>query len=86
MRQRQREKEQVPPYAVGNPEFAMQVVVQSANGQISFRDAIDRAALILGNDGFSITEVKQCAFVGGDQGGNTIFQVIVSVAEKGEAG
>jgi hypothetical protein len=46
-----------------------------------FRDAIDRAALILGNDGLSITEVKQCAFVGGDQGGNTIFQVIVSVAE-----
>jgi hypothetical protein len=47
--------------------------VRSGNGQISFRDAIDRAALILSADGFSITEVKQCVFVGGDQGGNTIF-------------
>lgn len=81
IRQRQREKEQVPPYTVGNPEFALQVAVQSANGQISFRDAIDRAALILGNDGFSITEVKQCAFVGGDQAGNTIFQVVVVASE-----
>jgi hypothetical protein len=35
----------------------------------------------LGVDGFSITEVKQCAFVGGDQAGNTIFQVILTVAE-----
>ena len=82
IRQRQREKEQVPAYRVGNPEFAMQVAVQSANGQLSFRDALDRAALILDTDGFTINEVKQCAFVGGDQGGNAIFQVIVSAAEK----
>jgi hypothetical protein len=82
IRQRQREKEQVPAYRVGNPEFAMQVAVQSANGQLSFRDALDRAALILGGDGFAITEVKQCAFVGGDQGGNAIFQVIVTTEES----
>ncbi len=81
IRQRQREKEQVAPYTVGNPEFAMQVAVQSANGQLSFRDAIDRAATILGADGWEITEVKQCAFVGGDQGGNAIFQVIVTARE-----
>jgi hypothetical protein len=81
IRQRQREKEQVPPYTVGNPEFAVQVAVQSPNGQLSLRDALDRAALILGIDGFSITEVKQCAFVGGDQGGNAIFQVIVTASE-----
>jgi hypothetical protein len=46
------------------------------------RDALDRAALILGADGWTITEMKQCAFAGADQGGNTIFQVIVSVAES----
>ena len=57
------------------------VAVQSPNGELSFRDAIDKAALILGGDGWSITEVKQCAFVGGDQGGNTIFQVIVTARE-----
>jgi hypothetical protein len=84
IRQRQRAKEQVPPYTVGNPEFALQVGVQPANGQISFRDALDRAAIILGADGWSITEVKQCVFAGGDQAGNTIFQVIV-IAEEGNA-
>jgi len=83
-RQGQREKEQVPPYTVGNPEFARQVAVQSPNGQLSFRDAIDRSAVILGADGWSITEVKQCAFVGGDQAGNMIFQVIVTATETGE--
>ncbi|HJV14239.1 MAG TPA: hypothetical protein VJ625_10135, partial [Propionibacteriaceae bacterium] len=60
----------VPAYTVGNPEFALQVAVQSRNGQLSFRDAIDRAAFILGADRFNISEVKQCAFVVGDQGGN----------------
>jgi hypothetical protein len=81
IRQRQREKEQVPPYTVGNPEFALQVAVQAPNGQLSFRDALDRAALILGADGWVITEVKQCAFAGGDQGGNAIFQVIVTASD-----
>jgi hypothetical protein len=37
-------------------------------------------------DGWSITEVKQCAFVGGDQGGNVIFQVVVTAAEGQKAG
>jgi hypothetical protein len=82
IRQRQREKEQVPTYAVGNPEFALQVAVQSANGRLSFRDALDRAALILGADRFAISEVKQCAFVGRDQGGNAVFQVVVAVSEQ----
>jgi hypothetical protein len=39
-------------------------------------------ATIFGADGWSITEVGQCAFVGGDQGGNAVFQVIVMVAES----
>jgi hypothetical protein len=82
IRQRQREKEQVPPYTVGNPEFALQVAVQAPNGQLSFRAAIDRAALILGVDGWAITEVKQCVFAGADQGGNVIFQVIVTATEN----
>src|SRR5215211_6397197 len=77
IRQRQREKEQVSPYEVGNPEFALQVAVQPPNGQLSFREAVDRAATILGADGWKINEVKQCVFAGGDQGGNTIFQLIV---------
>jgi hypothetical protein len=82
IRQRQREKEQVPPYTVGNPEFTVPVAVQSPTGQLSYRDAIDKAASILGADGWSITEVKQCAFVGGDQGGNVVFQVVVTTEES----
>ena len=57
------------------------------NGQLSFRDAIDRRQrFFLLADGWSITEVKQCAFVGGDQGGNVIFQVVVTAAEGQKAG
>jgi hypothetical protein len=56
--------------------------VQSPNGQLSFRDAVGRAAIILGADGFKITEVKQCVFVGCDQGGNAIFQVIVAATDE----
>jgi hypothetical protein len=81
MKQRQREKEQVPAYTVGNPDFALQVGVEVVNQRMSFRDAIDKAALILGADGWSITEVKQCAFAGGDQAGNAVFQLVVGAAE-----
>jgi hypothetical protein len=38
-----------------------QVGVQLFNGQISFHDAIDRAAVVLGVDGRAIEEVKHCA-------------------------
>ena len=48
IRQRQREKEQVPPYTVGTPEFAMQVAVQSATGLLSFRDALEMATDTVG--------------------------------------
>jgi hypothetical protein len=36
---------------------------------------------MLGNDGFTIEEVKQCAFAGQGQQGEAIFQVIVRVSE-----
>lgn len=82
IRQRQREKEQVPSYTVGTPEFALQVGVQIINGSLSFRDALDRAAVILDADGFTIEEVKQCAYAGQDQQGTTaVFQVIARVSE-----
>jgi hypothetical protein len=55
------------------------------NGQISFRSALDRAAFILGTDGWLITEVKQGAFVGADQAGNAILQMIVTAAASGSA-
>jgi hypothetical protein len=44
------------------------VLHREPNDQLRFRDAIDKAAAILLADGWSITEVKQCALVGGDQG------------------
>jgi hypothetical protein len=78
---RNQEKERVPTYTVGKPEFALQVGVQVFNGQISFRDALDRAALVLGTDGFTIEEVKHCAFAGQDQNGAAVFQVIVRVSD-----
>jgi hypothetical protein len=81
IQRRQQEKAQVPSYSIGSPEFALQVGVQVVNGQISFRDALDRAAVIMDADGFTIEEVKQCAFAGQDQNGAAIFQVIVRVSE-----
>jgi hypothetical protein len=78
---RNQEKERVPAYTVGAPEFALQVGVQVINGAISFRDALDRAALVLGADGFTIEEVKHCAFAGQDQNGAAVFQVIVRVSD-----
>jgi hypothetical protein len=58
MQRRQREKEQVPRYNVGTPEFVLQVGVEIVNGKLSFRDALDRAATLLDADGFTIEEVK----------------------------
>jgi hypothetical protein len=81
VQRRQREKEQVPAYTVGTPEFALQVGVQIINGILSFRDALDRAATLLDADGFTIEEVKHCAFAGQDQQGVAVFQVVVRVAE-----
>jgi hypothetical protein len=79
--QRQREKAQVPSYSVGSPEFALQVGVPIMNGNLSFRDALDRAATLLDADGFTIEEVKHCAFAGQDQTGAAIFQVVVRVSD-----
>ena len=77
IQRRQKEKEQVPPYNVGSPEFALPVGTSS----LSFREALDRAATILDQDGFTIEEVKHCAFAGQDQNGAVIFQVVVRVSE-----
>jgi hypothetical protein len=77
---RQKEKEQVPRYSVGSPEFALQVGVQPKNGQLSFRDALDKAAVLLDQDGFTIEEVKHVAFAGLDQNGVPVFQVVVRVS------
>jgi hypothetical protein len=74
---RQKEKEQVPRYSVGSPEFALPVGVE----RMSFRDALDRAAVMLDQDGFTIEQVKQCAFMGQDQSGAAVFQVVVRVSD-----
>jgi hypothetical protein len=81
IKQRQKEKEQVPSYTLGTPEFTLPVGVQVINGTLSFRDALDRAALMLDADGFTIEEVRQCAFAGQDQNGAAVFQVLVRVSE-----
>ena len=81
MKRRQQEKEQVPAYSVGSPEFALQVGVQPNNGQLSFRDALDKAAVLLDQDGFTIEEVKHVAFAGLDQNGVPVFQVVVRVSD-----
>jgi hypothetical protein len=78
---RQKEKEQVPAYSVGSPEFALQVGVQPNNDQLSFRDALDKAAVLLDRDGFTIEEVKHVAFAGLDQNGVPVFQVVVRVSD-----
>jgi hypothetical protein len=81
IQRRQQEKAKVPSYSVGSPEFALPVGVEIINGQLSFRDALDRAAVIMDADGFTIEEVKHCAFAGQDQTGAAVFQVVVRVAD-----
>ena len=83
IRQRQREKEKVPPYSVGTPDFTLQVGVGvGEGGAISFRDALDKAAILLDGDGFTIEEVKQCAFAGIDpQSGTAVFRVVVRASD-----
>jgi hypothetical protein len=78
---RQREKEQVPPYSVGSPEVAMPVGVEC----MSFRDALNKAATMLDADGFTIEEIKQCVFMGQDQTGAVVFQVVARVSETEKA-
>jgi hypothetical protein len=64
---------------VGTPEFAMQVrVALGPNAAPSFTDALDRAALILDNDGWAIESVSQCAMLGMDEQGYGFFQVVVT--------
>jgi hypothetical protein len=77
IQRRQHEKAQVPPYSVGSPEFVAQVGVE----RVSFRDALDRTAIMLNAEGFTIEEVKNCAFAGVDQSGAAVFQVVVRVSE-----
>jgi hypothetical protein len=82
IKQRQREKEQTPPYTIGNPEFAVPVGVDPTGEDLSYRAALDQAATVLGKDGFTITEAKNCQFMGAEaQQGKLIFQIVVSVTE-----
>ena len=77
IQRRQKEKEQVPSYSVGSPDVALQVGVE----KMSFRDAMDRTALMLDQDGLTIEEFKQCAFAGMGQQGEAIFQIVVRVSD-----
>jgi len=77
IQRRQQEKAKVPAYSVGSPEFALPVAVE----RMSFRDALDRAAVMLDEDGFTVEQVKQCAFAGIDQNGAAVFQVVVRVSD-----
>jgi hypothetical protein len=77
VQRRQREKQQVPSYAVGSPDLALQVGVE----RMSFRDAMDRTAVLLDQDGLTIEEFKQCAFAGMGQNGEAIFQIMVRVSD-----
>jgi hypothetical protein len=76
IKRRQEEKQRVPLYRVGSPEFALQVGIPS----LSFRDALDRAATVLDDEGFTIEEVKHCAFMGSGEAG-AVFQVVVRVSD-----
>jgi hypothetical protein len=77
IQRRQKEKEQVPSYSVGSPDLALQVAVD----RMSFRDAMDRTALMLDQDGLTIEEFKQCAFAGMGQQGEAVFQIVVRVSD-----
>lgn len=81
IQRRQQEKAKVPAYSVGSPEFALQVLAQPINGGPSFREALDRAALTLDSDGFTIEEVKQCVFAGQADNGAFVFQVVARVSD-----
>jgi|tagenome__1003787_1003787.scaffolds.fasta_scaffold20951568_2 hypothetical protein len=81
VQRRQKEKEQVPSYSVGSPDLALQVGLQLNNGQLSFRDALDKAAILLDQDGFTIEEVKHCGFAGMGQQGEAVFQIVVRVSD-----
>jgi hypothetical protein len=62
---RQQDKERVPTYDPGSPEFAKQVrVALGPNVAPSFTDALDRAAVVLDHDGGAIESVSQCAMLG----------------------
>ena len=77
IQRRQREKEQVPAYSVGSPDLGLQVGVD----RMSFRDAMDRTATLLDQDGLTIEEFKQCAFAGTGQNDEAIFQILVRVSD-----
>jgi hypothetical protein len=62
---RQQDKERVPTYDPGTPEFAKQVrVALGPNAAPSFTDALDRAAVVLDHDGGAIESVSPCAMLG----------------------
>lgn len=78
IRARQQEKARVPDYDSGAPELAMQARVPLVDNAPSFMSAIDRAAFILGYDGWSIEAVSQCALLGMNEQGSGFLQVVVT--------
>jgi len=56
-----------------------------ATGRLGFRDAIDRAAVVLPADGWAVNEVKHCTFAGQDPGGNMLFQLVVVASDTDAA-
>jgi hypothetical protein len=76
------EKPRIPDDHPGNPELAMQVRVPLVDNAPSFNDAIDRAAFILANDGWSIESVSHCALVGMDDQDCAFFQIVVTATRS----
>jgi hypothetical protein len=74
----QQETAQIPDYNSGAPGLALLVRVPLVDEAPSFNDAIDRAAFILANDGWSIESVSHCAMLGRDDQGYAIFQIAVT--------
>ena len=60
----------------------MQVRVPLVDNAPSFNDAIDRAAFILANDGWSIESVSHCALVGMDDQDYAFFQIVVTATRS----
>lgn len=78
LRPGQQERPGSPTTTSGTPELALQVRVPLVDDAPSFNDAIDRAAFILANDGWSIESVSQCAMAGRDDQGYAYFQIAVT--------
>jgi hypothetical protein len=85
MRARQQAKAAVLDYDSGTPESAMQVrVALCPDAAPSFTDVLERAAMILDNDGWAIERVCQRAMLGMDEQGYGFLQVVLSAKRRGK--